>query len=132
MFPAPALLNAALPIDPDIKAISKFAQLEFKFGSSERGRTIFESLLANYPQRTDLWSMFIDTEMAHLGSRGNGSGGLSPIRALFDRVISLKLSAKKVQSFFKKYLAFEKEHGSPETVEVVRQKAREYIEAHAV
>ena len=38
----------------------KFAQLEFKFGEPERGRTVFESVLSNYPKRVDLWSVYID------------------------------------------------------------------------
>lgn len=43
--------------------ISKYAQLEFKLGSAERGRTIFEELLADNPKRVDLWSVYIDMEL---------------------------------------------------------------------
>ena len=46
----------------DIKAICKFAQMEFKFGEAERGRTIFEGIVTNYPKRTDLWSIYLDME----------------------------------------------------------------------
>jgi len=46
-----------------LKVISKFAQMEFKFGEAERGRTIFESILSNYPKRTDLWSVYLDMEL---------------------------------------------------------------------
>ena len=42
--------------------VSKFAQLEFKFSSPEHGRTIMTGLLANYPRRFDLWSVFLDLE----------------------------------------------------------------------
>lgn len=45
---------------PDIELISKFAQLEFKYGEPERGRTMFESLVSSYPRRVDLWSVFVD------------------------------------------------------------------------
>lgn len=48
----------ALKLDVDI--ISKFAQLEFKGGEPERGKTMFESLLSSYPRRIDLWSVYID------------------------------------------------------------------------
>ena len=34
--------------------------MEFKTGESQRGGTIFESLLKNYPKKTDLWSIYID------------------------------------------------------------------------
>jgi rRNA biogenesis protein RRP5 len=47
----------------DISLISKFAQMEFKFGSAERGRTIFETLLATYPKRVDLWNIYLDLEI---------------------------------------------------------------------
>ena len=40
--------------------ICKFAQMEFRHGEAERGRTMFESIVTNYSKRTDLWSVFID------------------------------------------------------------------------
>lgn len=47
----------------DVKTVSKFAQMEFKFSSPEHGRTIMTGLLANYPRRFDLWSVFLDLEI---------------------------------------------------------------------
>lgn len=44
----------------DVDTISKFAQMEFKYGDAERGKTMFENILVNYPRRTDLWSVYID------------------------------------------------------------------------
>ena len=44
----------------DVSLISKFAQLEFRHGEPERGRTMFESLLSSYPKRVDLWSVYVD------------------------------------------------------------------------
>ncbi len=52
----------------DMKIISKFAQLEFAHGSAERGRTVFEELLANNPKRVDLWSVYLDMEVSKVGS----------------------------------------------------------------
>jgi len=37
--------------------------MEFKFSSPEHGRTIMTGLLANYPRRFDLWSVFLDLEI---------------------------------------------------------------------
>jgi len=37
--------------------------LEIKFSSPEHGRTIMTGLLANYPRRLDLWSVFLDLEI---------------------------------------------------------------------
>lgn len=42
--------------------ISKFAQLEFKHGFPERGRTLFEGILSNYPKRVDIWNIYVDME----------------------------------------------------------------------
>ena len=50
-------------LSTDVKTVSKFAQIEFKFSSPEHGRTIMTGLLANYPRRFDLWSVFLDLEI---------------------------------------------------------------------
>eukprot|EP00742_Colponemidia_sp_Colp-10_P002144 GILJ01002291.1.p1 GENE.GILJ01002291.1~~GILJ01002291.1.p1 ORF type:complete len:1257 (+),score=280.24 GILJ01002291.1:184-3954(+) len=104
-----------------LKVISKFALLEFKYGAAERGRTMFEGILSSYPKRTDLWSIYIDMEIK--------VGNLDITRRLFERCISLRLSSKKMKFFFKRYLEFEKEVGTEETIEHVKQKAREYVES---
>ena len=36
------------------------AQMEFRHGDVERGRTIFENLISSFPKRTDVWSIYID------------------------------------------------------------------------
>jgi hypothetical protein len=46
----------------DIKTISKFAQLEFKLGDPERGRTVFEGILSWHLKRWDIWSIYMDME----------------------------------------------------------------------
>ncbi|KAJ1879857.1 rRNA biogenesis protein rrp5, partial [Kickxella alabastrina] len=48
-------------------------------------------------------------------------------RNLFARVTSMKHSSKKMKFFFKKWLAFEKTHGSDDTIEHVKEKALEYV-----
>jgi len=83
-----------LPKQKHLPTISKFAQLEFKFGSPEKGRTIFETLLGNYPKRVDMWLIYLDLEIK--------AGQQDIIKHLFERVISLNLSAKKMNSLFKK------------------------------
>ena len=45
----------------DIDLISRFAQLEVKFGQLERGKTLFDTLMMSYPKRTDLWLVYVDT-----------------------------------------------------------------------
>ena len=47
---------------PDLKTISKFAQLEYKLGDVERGRTIFEGIVDSHPKRWDIRSVYMDME----------------------------------------------------------------------
>jgi rRNA biogenesis protein RRP5 len=50
----------SLPKRKHLKVISQVAIMEFKTGSPERGRTIFEGVVRNYPRKTDLWSVYLD------------------------------------------------------------------------
>lgn len=44
----------------DVEVLSKFSQMEFKYGNSEIGKTMLESTLSNFPKRTDLGSVYTD------------------------------------------------------------------------
>ncbi|XP_041116751.1 protein RRP5 homolog [Polyodon spathula] len=118
------LLQRALKCLPDkehVDLIVKFAQLEFRFGDAERAKSMFESTLGNYPRRTDLWSVYIDMMIKY--------GSQKEVRSILERVIHLSLAAKRIKFFFKRYLEYEKKHGSAESVQVVKEKAMEYVEA---
>ncbi|CAL8332402.1 unnamed protein product [Merluccius merluccius] len=121
---ASALLQRALqslPSKESVELISKFAQLEFQYGDAERGRAMFDKILGTYPKRTDLWSIFIDLMIKH--------GSQKDVRALFDRVIHLSVAVKKVKFFFKRYLEYEKKHGTADSIQTVKEKALEFVEA---
>ncbi|KAI9248279.1 hypothetical protein BDA99DRAFT_542639 [Phascolomyces articulosus] len=116
------LLQRSLKVLPKfahIETISKFAQMEFKHGEPERGRTIFEGLLSNHPKRIDLWSVFLDMEIK--------AGDQDMIRRLFERVTAMKISSKKMKFFFKKWLQYENEHGTEDDADRVKEKALEYV-----
>ncbi len=53
-----------LPRRKHVAVIQKHGILEYKSGFPERGRTIFEGLLSSEPKRSDLWSVYIDQEIA--------------------------------------------------------------------
>ncbi|XVF75995.1 hypothetical protein PTKIN_Ptkin13bG0232000 [Pterospermum kingtungense] len=110
-----------LPRHKHIKFISQTAILEFKSGVPDRGRSMFEGILREYPKRTDLWSIYLDQEI-RLGDE-------DVIRSLFERAISLSLPPKKMKFLFKKYLDFEKSLGDEERIESVKQKAMNYVES---
>ena len=52
-------------INLDVEMVNKFAQLEFKYGDIERAKTMYDSLLFTYPNRTDIWSVYIDMLVKH-------------------------------------------------------------------
>uniref|UniRef100_A0A8C5QWE8 Protein RRP5 homolog n=1 Tax=Leptobrachium leishanense TaxID=445787 RepID=A0A8C5QWE8_9ANUR len=107
------LLQRALKCLPDkehVDVITKFAQLD-----------MFESTLSNYPKRTDLWSVYIDLMMKH--------GSQKEVRDIFERVIHLSLAAKRIKFFFKRYLDYEKKHGTAESIQAVKEKALKYVES---
>lgn len=79
------LLTCCSPTD--LKTITKFAQLEFKLGDAERGRTIFEGVVDSYPKRLDLWFVYIDMEIKQRNVLG--------VRALFERVLVQRLSSSE-------------------------------------
>ncbi|XP_026418043.1 rRNA biogenesis protein RRP5-like isoform X1 [Papaver somniferum] len=108
-----------LPRHKHIKFISQCAILEFKCGVPDRGRSMFEEMLREYPKRLDLWSVYLDQEIR--------IGDVDLIRALFERATSLSLPAKKMKFLFKKYLEYEKSCGDEERVEYVKEKAMEFV-----
>jgi len=109
----------SLDLKKHVEVIVKFAQMEFKHAEPERGKTMFESVLSNYPKRNDLWLVYIDM-VTNLAEYDN-------VRKLFERAVSVTFSAKKMKSIFKKYLDFESKYGNDDTVAAVKQKAMEFV-----
>ncbi|KAK1282151.1 hypothetical protein QJS10_CPB22g01233 [Acorus calamus] len=119
-----AVVNRAalsLPRNKHIKFLSQAAILEFKCGEPNRGRSLFEGMLKEYPKRTDLWSIYLDQEFR--------IGDKDVIRALFERATCLSLPPKKMKFIFKKYLEYEKSLGGEGQVEYVKRKAMEFVES---
>ncbi|XP_014588443.3 protein RRP5 homolog isoform X1 [Equus caballus] len=110
-----------LPVKEHVDVIAKFAQLEFQLGDAERAKAIFENTLSTYPKRTDVWSVYIDMIIKH--------GSQKEVRDIFERVIHLSLAPKRMKFFFKRYLDYEKQHGTEKDVQAVKAKALEYVEA---
>ncbi|KAJ9541321.1 hypothetical protein OSB04_027827, partial [Centaurea solstitialis] len=109
-----------LPKHKHIKFITQTAISEFKTGVPDRGRSMFEGMLREYPKRTDLWSVYLDQEIR--------LGDVDVIRSLFERTICLELPLKKMKFLFKKYLEFEKSYGDEERIEYVKAEALKYLE----
>ena len=109
----------SLPKHKHIKLLMRTALVEMKEGNPERGRTMFEGILRNYPRRTDIWSVYIDQEIKQ--------GDLQRIRALFERATHLDLNAKSMKFLFKRYLDFERSEGDDERIAHVKERAMEYV-----
>jgi rRNA biogenesis protein RRP5 len=52
-------------------------------------------------------------------------------RKLFERIIHMKLPAKKMKVFFKRYLELEEQHGTAASVEHVKKSAQSYVEQYS-
>ena len=115
----------ALPQHTHLSLTSKFAQLEFNSsnGEPERGRTIFETLLSQWPKRLDLWNVLLDLEIKQ--------GDQTIVRRLFERVTGSgsHLKARKAKFFFKKWLDYEEKTGDSKSQERVKALAAEYVRA---
>ena len=115
----------ALPSHTHLALTSKFAQLEFTSadGDPERGRTLFETLLAQWPKRLDLWNVLLDLEIKR--------GDKEVIRRLFERVTGSgpSLKPKKAKFFFKKWLGYEGREGDGKSQERVKALAADYVRA---
>lgn len=117
-----------------VQVIMKFAQFEYRYGSSERGRTVFSSLTANFPKRLDLWSVYLDMETSRYqaavkeGDEEELTAAVSSVRLLFERCATLDFSTKKTKFIFKRWLNFETMTGDKDAQAIVRSKARSYVE----
>jgi rRNA biogenesis protein RRP5 len=100
---------------------SRWAQSEFREGSVERGRTIFFSLLDNYPKRIDVMVVFLDME--------EKNKHWEAARELYRRATALHLSSKKMRYFLRRWLEFEKLHGDARDQQLVTDTAKAFVES---
>ncbi|KAH9508620.1 hypothetical protein Btru_052178 [Bulinus truncatus] len=112
-----SLQRALLVLDKrqHVEVIIKYATLEFSHGDIERGRTIFENLIASYPGRTDIWSVYVDMVVK--------AGDITGARHLMERAVKQKVKAKKLSFLIQKFKKFEETYGTEEQVEKVNELA---------
>jgi len=111
--------------DQHVNMMTRFAAIDMREGNMNRGRMILEGLVAKVPRRGDVWSVYVDMEKVAM-NRGKSSP--RQVRALFERVITLKFSPKTMQGFFTRYMNFEREFGDEASQAVVMEKATRYVE----
>jgi rRNA biogenesis protein RRP5 len=115
--------SQSLPKRKVVKVLVQVALVEIREGSQERGRSVFESVLRNYPRRTDIWSTYVDQEIKMFGE----SGDPERCRGLLERATHLELNPKAMKFLFKRYLDFERRVGDKKRVEHVKERAMEYV-----
>ncbi|KAL9036906.1 MAG: hypothetical protein Q9214_005931 [Letrouitia sp. 1 TL-2023] len=114
----------SLPPYAHLNLTSKAAQLEFTSpqGDPERGRTVFESLLATWPRRLDIWNVWLDLEIQH-----GGEGGEGRIRSMFEGTLKKKLRHRKAKWIFKKWVEWEEGVEGGKGVERVKGLAEKWV-----
>jgi rRNA biogenesis protein RRP5 len=112
---------------------AKFAGLEFRSanGDPERGRTIFEGLVTEWPKWASGWDMWVDLErsrLAHLEDGKEKQEQVEKVRKLFERMAGQKMKKRRAKFVFKKWLEFEEKEGEEREVERVKGLAKEWVE----
>ena len=115
--------SQSLPKRKVVKVLVQVALVEIREGSRERGRSVFESVLRNYPRRTDIWSTYVDQEIKMFAE----SGDPERCRGLLERATHLELNPKAMKFLFKRYLDFERKVGDAKRVEHVKERAMQYV-----
>ena len=115
--------SQSLPQRKVVKVLVQVALVEIREGSRERGRSVFESVLRNYPRRTDIWSTYVDQEIKLFAE----SGDPERCRGLLERATHLELNPKSMKFLFKRYLDFERRVGDAKRVEHVKERAMQYV-----
>ncbi|KAK4633547.1 rRNA biogenesis protein rrp5 [Fulvia fulva] len=123
-----AMQSIPMPKHRDLTA--DFAALEFKtkHGDAERGRTIFENILAEWPKWSAGWDRFLDLERSRVSRAKDDAekkDAIDKTRALFGRVAALKMKKRRAKFVFKKWFEFEEKEGSEKEMERVKVLAKE-------
>ncbi len=108
--------------------VGRFAALEFRSpnGEAERGRTMFEGLLAAWPKKGDLWSQLLDLEIGISGSEADATA----VRDVFERRTRVKgLKPQQAEKWFRRWTAWEAT-ADPKSKDKVTAKAKEWAAAY--
>ena len=110
----------SLPVSEHVNLMTRFAMLENKFGDRGRAQTLFEQILSSYPKRVDIWSCYVDSLTK--------SNNIDIARKVLERAVVQTLPARRMKTLFKKFISFEEQHGTEESVARVKQMAVDYVE----
>lgn len=124
-----------------VNLMARVAALEFRspVGSQERGRTVFESLLAKSPKKWDLWDQLLDletsvyaAEKAKQAEKGGKSAkankaDASVVRDVFERGTKVPgIKPRRAKTWFQRWAKWEEQHGDSKSREKVSARAKEW------
>lgn len=110
---------ATLEKKEHVAVIVQFAKMERQYGEGERAEALLEQIVGVYPQRVDVWCVYVDMLMK--------SSDINNIRQVMERAVSHQLPARKMKTLFKKWIDIEEKLGSKEKIEEIREKALNFI-----
>jgi rRNA biogenesis protein RRP5 len=137
-----ALLQYRFAPSKSTEQESEDFEKSFGVGSTEVGRSMLEVVLSAAPKRLDIWNVYIDAEIRSAQAISQTRSSISSIkgvkskikiddlkyiRNLFERVIQLPQSSKKMKFLLKRYATFELEYGDEKGVERVKKLANDYV-----
>ncbi|KAF2347839.1 Suppressor of forked [Trinorchestia longiramus] len=97
----------------------RFAQLEHKYGDVDKSKSMFESLLANFPKRIDVWNVYVDLLIK--------ANDVEQARNVLSRMCCLQMRLVKKMSLFAKWRQFEQTHGTARTQEAAKRTIDELL-----
>nr|XP_023017308.1 protein RRP5 homolog [Leptinotarsa decemlineata] len=113
-----ASLKSIMDKKTQMEIIVRFAIMEYKFGEEEQGAAIFETILSSDPKKVNVWSTYVDQLVK--------KNKIDQARKVLERSVCQRLPLKSMKSLFLKFRMFEEQHGTLESVEAVKEKAKEY------
>lgn len=95
--------------------------MEFKYGEKEQGAAIFETVISSDPKKINVWTTYVDQLIK--------SNQIDVARKVLERsVCQQQLPLKSMKTLFMKFRKFEEEHGTEKSVELVKERAKVYVE----
>ncbi|XP_044266223.1 protein RRP5 homolog [Tribolium madens] len=104
--------------------IVKFGIMEFQLGELDQAIANFETILDTYPSKVNIWIIYVDQLVR--------KKKFDAARKTLERAISQKFALKTMKVLFQKFVSFEEQYGSRESVEDIKSKAKEYLSSLGV
>ncbi|KAF0990479.1 hypothetical protein HZS_6146 [Henneguya salminicola] len=103
-----------LPEKKHIQTILQFSLLEFKFGDPQRGCTLIDKILSSFPNRLDIWYVYIDQLIK--------ASYYAQARLCLEKLSSLPFKKMKQLSILNKFKSFEEKYGDSGSLSLIEQK----------